>query len=83
LDGAFETVCIPFEKQREMLTVLRVNVFAHSNGTLKLQTNLGAILSICPKIKCSVSNQTVTGSLPKRAVIESSHTTGTQNIKGS
>ena len=58
LDGAFETVSIPFEKKREMLTVLRVNVLAHSNGTLKLQTNLGAILAICPEIKSLVLSQT-------------------------
>ena len=57
LDGAFETVSIPFEKKRERLTVLRVTVLAHSNGTLKLQTNHGAILAICPEIKSSVSSQ--------------------------
>lgn len=57
LDGAFETVSIPFEKKREMLTVLRVTVLAHSNGTLKLQTNLGAILAICPEIKSLVLGQ--------------------------
>jgi hypothetical protein len=61
LDGAFETVSIPFEKKREMLTVLRVTVLAHSNGTLKLQTNLGAILAICPEIKSLVSSQIGTG----------------------
>ena len=57
LDGAFETVSIPFEKKRGMLTVLRVNVLAHSDGTLKLQTNLGAILAIRPEIKSLVSSQ--------------------------
>ena len=57
LDGAFETVSIPFEKKREMPTVLRVTVLAHSNGALKLQTNLGAILAICPEIKSLVSSQ--------------------------
>ncbi len=46
LDGAFETVSIPFEKKREMLTVLRVSVIAYSNGTLKMQTNSGAVLVI-------------------------------------
>jgi len=66
LDGAFETVSIPFEKKREMLTVLRVNVLAHSNGTLKLQTNLGAILAICPEIKSLVSSQIGTGAGRRR-----------------
>lgn len=66
LDGAFETVSIPFEKKREMLTVLRVNVLAHSNGTLKLQTNLGAILAICPEIKSLVSSQTGIGAGRRR-----------------
>lgn len=61
LEGAFETVSIPFEKKREMLTVLRLTVLAHSNGTLKLQTNLGAILAICPEIKSLVSSQIGTG----------------------
>jgi hypothetical protein len=32
-------------------------VLAHSNGTLKLQTNLGAILATCPEIKSLVSSQ--------------------------
>jgi hypothetical protein len=58
LDGAFETVSIPFEKKREMLTVLRVTVLVHLNGTFKLQTNLGAILSICPEIRSLVSTRT-------------------------
>jgi hypothetical protein len=60
MDQAFETVSIPFEKKREMLTALRINVLAHSNGTLKLQTNLGAILQISSKIKSLVLNQTGT-----------------------
>ena len=66
LDGAFETVSIPFEKKREMLTVLRVTVLTHSNGTPKLQTNLGAILSICPEIKSLVSSQIGTGAGRRR-----------------
>lgn len=66
LDGAFETVSIPFEKKREMLTVLRVTVLAHSNGTLKLQTNLGAILAICPEIKSLVLSQIGTGAGRRR-----------------
>ncbi len=57
LGGACETVSIPFGKQRELLTVLRVNVLAHSNCTLKSQTNLGAILAIRPEIKSSVSSR--------------------------
>ena len=47
----------PLPKKREMLTALRVIVLAHSKGTLKLQTNLGAILAICPAIKSLVSSQ--------------------------
>ena len=62
LGGTFETVSIPLEKKREMLTVLRVTVLAHSNGALKLQTNLGAILAICPEIKSLVSNRTESSS---------------------
>ena len=60
MDQAFETVSIPFEKKRKMLTALRVTVLAHSNGTMKLQTNLGAILHICPEIKSLVLSQTET-----------------------
>ncbi|HYY94879.1 MAG TPA: hypothetical protein VE713_10200 [Pyrinomonadaceae bacterium] len=41
-----------------MLTISRVTVPAHSNGTLKLQANPGAILSACPEIKSLVSSQT-------------------------
>jgi len=66
LDGAFETVSIPFEKKREMLTVLRMTVLAHSNGTLKLQTNLGAILAIYPEIKSLVSSRIGTGAGRRR-----------------
>ncbi len=51
LGGAFETVSTPLEKKREVLTVLRVTVPARPNGTLKLQTNLGAILAVGPEIK--------------------------------
>jgi hypothetical protein len=40
-----------------MLTVLRVTVLAHSNGTLKLETSPGAILPTCPEIKSLVSSQ--------------------------
>ncbi|HEX8843671.1 MAG TPA: hypothetical protein VF791_03455 [Pyrinomonadaceae bacterium] len=58
LESALETVSIPFEKKRERLTALRATVLAHSNGMLKLQTNLGAILEICPDIKSLSSNQT-------------------------
>ena len=58
MDQAFETVSIPFEKKRELLTALHVTVLAHSNGTLKLQTNLGAILHTCPEIKSLVLCQT-------------------------
>lgn len=66
VDDAFETVSIPLEKKRGMLTVLRVTVLAHSNGTLKLQTNLGAILAICPEIKSLVSSRTGTGAGRRR-----------------
>lgn len=55
---AFETASIPFVKKREMLTALRVTVLAHSNGTLKLQTNLRALLNINPELKSLISSQT-------------------------
>jgi site-specific DNA recombinase len=58
MDRAFETVSFPFEKKKETLTALRVTVLAHSNGTLKLHTNLGAILQISPEIKSLVLTRT-------------------------
>lgn len=66
MENALETVSIPFEKKKEMLTALRVNVLAHSNGTLKLQTNLGAIIAISPEIRSLFSNRTGTGADQRR-----------------
>jgi hypothetical protein len=51
MDCALETVSISRFFLKGMLTALRVTVLAHSNGTLKLQTNLGAILQTSPEIK--------------------------------
>jgi hypothetical protein len=65
LDGALETVSIPFEKKREILTALRVTVLAHSNGTLKLQTNLGALVKIA-SVKSIASARTGTGADRRR-----------------
>ncbi|HEY0323064.1 MAG TPA: hypothetical protein VGC66_19060 [Pyrinomonadaceae bacterium] len=45
---------IPFQKKHEVLTALRVIVLAHLNGTLKLQTNFGAILPISLKINLTL-----------------------------
>ena len=66
LEGAFVTASIPFRKKRELPTVLRLTLLAHSSGALKLQTKLGAILSICPEIKSSVSGRTGTGAGRRR-----------------
>ena len=66
MDHAFEALSIPFGKKREMLTAPRVNALAHSNGTLKLQTNLGAIFAIRPEIKSSALARTGTGAGRRR-----------------
>ncbi|PYS90276.1 MAG: hypothetical protein DMF64_15460 [Acidobacteria bacterium] len=46
VSDAFDTVDIPFERKVQMLSAVRVKVFAHSNGTLKLRTNLGAHVEV-------------------------------------
>ena len=61
-----EAVSIPFEKKKELLTALRVSVLAHPGGTLTLETNLGAILSLTPETKSLVSNQTGIGAGRRR-----------------
>jgi len=57
LNSALETVSIPFRKEGEMLTVLRVTVLAHSGGVLKLQINLGSILEICSELRNLISHR--------------------------
>lgn len=46
VSDAFDTVDIPFERKVQMLSAVRVKVLAHSNGTLKLITNLGALIEV-------------------------------------
>lgn len=46
VSDAFDTIDIPFERKVQMLSAVRVKVFAHSNGTLKLKTNLGTLVEV-------------------------------------
>ena len=66
LSEAFDLVDIPFERKVQMLNALRVKVLAHSQGDLKMQTNLGAFIDISPEIRSLVSTQTGTGAGRRR-----------------
>ncbi len=57
---AFDVVDIPFERKVQMLTALRVKVPAHSQGGLKMQTNLGDYIDTSPEIRSLVSTRTGT-----------------------
>jgi hypothetical protein len=46
ISDAFDTVDIPYERKVQMLSAVRVKVPAHSNGLLKLQTNLGSLIEV-------------------------------------
>lgn len=66
LSEAFDVVDIPFERKVQMLTALRVKVLAHSQGRLKMQTNLGDFIDISPEIRSLVSSRTGTGAGRRR-----------------
>jgi hypothetical protein len=65
VSDAFDTVDIPFERKVQMLSTVRVKVFAHSDGTLKLQTNLDALVEVASP-KSLVSSQIGTGAGRRR-----------------
>lgn len=48
VSDAFDTVDILFGRKVQMPSAVRVKVLAHSNGTLKLKTHLGALVEIAP-----------------------------------
>ena len=46
LGDAFYTLDIPYERKVQLLSAVRVKVVAHSDGELKLKTNLGSLVGV-------------------------------------
>src|SRR5205085_4804276 len=65
ISDAFDTVDIPFERKVQMLSAVRVKLFAHSDGILKLKTNLGALVEVASPKSSDVS-RTGTGADRRR-----------------